>query len=420
MDTPGTDQNWQDAYVYLASRLNATETVLSPDGLKQFFKHQGFEESVFQNYFSSTYLKAEDFDWIVIHKGMLKTINSAFLDQVDTTFRPVFSNAVFVIFSNRRNWLQRFRKPSEHLQAYYDLRDSLKSLQSEVENPSTDEDKQHIILDPACLRNADALLCSYPKCGRTWLRFMLASYMHLLSQSSEAMDFQRMDALVPVAWKSKKPIDANDSRLPNSNQATQCQLPVVVATHLSYSNRRLQIIFSSKDIIFIIRNIYDVLVSQYFELVHRRAGKNTVDIWTYICEKKLLESYVTYLNSWAQNLSPEHHIVLTYEQLKHKTEQEFIRVIQFLNLKVVPDLVHQAIHISSFENMQQLQRQKRERRGIINDLNTNFSKLRIRRGKVGSYRDSLSDSEIQAIQNYCQSNLNSSAQALLSRNNLEF
>ena len=420
MDILATDQNWQDMYAYLASRLKATETVLSPDGLKQLFKHQGFQESIFQNYFASAYLKAEDFDWIVVHKGMLKTINSTFLDQVDTTFNPVFSNDVFVIFSNRRNWLQRFRKQSEHLQAYYDLRDGLKSSRSEIDNPSVDEDKQHIILDPACLRNADALLCSYPKCGRTWLRFMLASYMHLLSQSSEAMSFQRMDVLVPVAWKSKKSVGVHDSRLTKSNQATQFNLPLVVATHLSYSNRRLQIIFSSKDIIFIVRNIYDVLVSQYFELVHRRAGKDTVDIWTYICEKKLLESYVTYLNNWAQNLIPEHHVVLTYEHLKQNTEQEFIRVIRFLNLDVIPDLVHQAIRISSFENMQQLQRQKREKRGIINDLNTNFSKLRIRRGKVGGYRESLSELQIQAIQNYCQTNLNSPAQALLAHNDLEF
>ncbi len=436
-----SDQRWQEAHTYLLRYLKDSDTVIAPDGFKTLFDHQKLESVVFQNYMSTTYLNALDFDWVVVHKGMIKDISSDFLDQVDAALHPVFDNDVFIIFSSQKNWLYSLRKKSDHLRAYYDIRKQLKTDSQDFQksliegndslNGSLSDDQRRSDLVIQQLRHADALLCSYPKCGRTWLRFMLASYFYLLHQSNqhtdEPMDFRKMDRLVPVAWKSKKtPIDvdsiASHSAVNLFKQSKHDNLPLVFATHLSYSNRRLQIIFSSKKVIFLVRNIYDVLVSQYFELVHRRTNQTIDDVWGYICEHQFLESYVSYLNGWAKHLGGDRHssrhIVVTYEHLKEDVAKELIQIIQFLNLDMNSDLVSQAIQLSSFENMQRLQRQKRENRGIVDDQDTDFSKLRIRRGKIGGYQDWLSDSAIQAIHQYCQVHLSPEAKELLTQNGL--
>jgi hypothetical protein len=388
------DQNWQNVYTYLSTRLKESDAVLAPDGLKSIAEthqksHPASPSQTYQNYFASTYLKAEDFDWVVIHKGMVNDIDSVFLDQVEDEFHPVFANDVFVVFSPKKSWRHFFVGRSPHVSAYYTLRKQRKQSSSPwLENAALDEKKKDIILSKKLLRNADVLLCSYPKCGRTWLRFMLASYFHLLSQSPEEMDFRHMARLVPAAGKSDKPVDDEGALVIKPAQANALELPLVAATHLNYSNRRIQMIFSSKDIIFLVRNIYDVLVSQYFELVHRRGDKGTDDIWAFIREKELLESYIAYLNGWAENLVPDRHLTLTYEGLKADTETELMRLVQFLNLDVIPEQIKEAIRLASFENMQRIQRQKRERRGI-DDTSTNFSGLRVRRGKIGGHREWL-------------------------------
>jgi alcohol sulfotransferase len=256
---------------------------------------------------------------------------------------------------------------------------------------------------------------------------MLGCYFYQLNQLnrlSEPMNLSRMAQLVPaVATRDKvvrkeqlaaKQIQRRDDRI---------NTPLVVATHLAYSSHKKKLIFSSKDIIFLVRNIYDVLVSQYFERVHRKGDDNTDDIWGYICKRGLVEAYVSYLNGWAKNLEPERHskhsIVLTYENLKRDTEKELARVLQFLDLEVIPDYVTQAVEMSSFENMQTLQLQTREEQGI-DDAQTNYAGLRTRRGKIGGYRDYLDESSIRSIHHYCQVHLNSAAQDLLIRNGIEF
>jgi len=447
LNTSTTDKNWQDVYKHLVSRVTDSETILAPDGFRAAFEgyrgkypHLGNSKNQektsadlkFQNYFASTYLKAEDFNWIIVHKGMIGEINPEFLDETETIRYPVFVNDVFIVFHNKRDWFRPLLKRSPHLSAYHEYRNALRASKPNLQDTRITGTRQDVVLTKKFLRSADVLLCSYPKCGRTWLRFMLASYLHLLSQSSESMDFGRMDQLVPAAWKSKqssqqislasKPFNpdihvARQSK-PEHQANYNSEFPLVVATHLSYANQRLQIIFSSKKIIFLIRSIYDVLISQYYELVHRRGDMVSEDIWVYVCEKKLLESYVSYLNHWSTNLAPDRCILLTYEMLKKDTRKEFTRLLRFLSLDINSDYIDRAIALSSFDHMQSLQRQKREKRGIYDDKNQNFARLRIRRGKIGGYRDCLDNSEIQAIQEYCETHLTEAAKELLSAHGL--
>jgi len=420
---PITDSHWQKMSSFLVNRLNDKETILGPEGLKPLFDTPQFVDIVFQNYRTTTYLEAEDFDWAVIHKGMVENIDNKFLDQLELSLSPIFANSVFVIFSKRYKWRSLLLNRSFYLRKYYRIRRDLDSSRQRSNEALAEINGQEEILNKKFLRRADALLCSYPKCGRTWLRFMLGYYFHLSNQPIETMSLIRMSQVVPaVATRDK--ILGNDYLTAGQLEPHyfNTKFPLVVATHHTYSGPTKQMIFSTKDIILLVRILYDVLVSQYFERIHRKGDDDVNDIWEYICNMELVEAYVVYLNGWAENLLPERHakrhIVLTYENLKKNTEQELIRVLQFLNLEIVPDYVAQAIEMSSFENMQKQQLQTREQRGI-DDAQTNYAGLRTRRGKIGGYRDYLSDSAICAIHDYCQKHLNKAAQDLLSNNGIE-
>ncbi len=417
------DSHWREMCAFLANRLKDTEIVLAPDGLKPLFNTPTFEHIIFQNYLATTYLEAEDFDWAIIHKGMVSTVDEVFLDQLESNLFPVFANPVFVIFAKRYKWLSLWIKYSSDLRTYYATRSELKTSRQGSNPELADINKREKVLNKKFLRHADALLCSYPKCGRTWFRFMLGCYFHQLNHLEDSMSLSLMAQLVPaVATRDKvlkkdqlvaKQIQRQDDRI---------KTPLIVATHSAYSSHKKKLIFSSKDIIFLVRNIYDVLVSQYFERVHRKGDEDTDDIWGYICKRGLLEAYVSYLNGWAKNLALERHskrcIVLTYESLKKNTEHELVRVLQLFNLEVIPDYVSRAVEMSSFENMQKLQLQAREQRGI-NDAQMHYAGLRTRRGKIGGYRDYLNESSVRSIHDYCQNHLNRSAQDLLVRNGIQ-
>lgn len=46
-------------------------------------------------------------------------------------------------------------------------------------------------------RDLDALLMSYPKSGRTWLRFILANYFAAIVKTGEPVDLHTMFAFLP-------------------------------------------------------------------------------------------------------------------------------------------------------------------------------------------------------------------------------
>jgi len=260
--------------------------------------------------------------------------------------------------------------------------------------------------------DVDILLCSYRKCGRTWLRFMLSCYINALCQLGHPPSRETMGILVPTF----KLVDEVPLETICLNQYVgKFGLRAIAASHQNYSNPNAPQILAGKEIIFLFRSVGDVLVSQYFERVFRRDFRPRDSIWSFIREEGLLTAYVDYLNAWADHLDRHRHITLTYEELRHNTTDTVACILEFIGADVDMKTLERAIYLASFENMQNMERKEI---GLA-DSSKETASLRTRRGKIGGYRDYLNQDAVNAIRQYCCDRLSNKAMALFQQHQLD-
>ncbi|MEL6319778.1 MAG: sulfotransferase domain-containing protein, partial [Cyanobacteria bacterium J06626_14] len=403
------DLYWLNTIEFVTRCFQQDETVLAPNILKDYL--QGCQFKGYQTTFQGTL--PHSLSGAVVHKGMIDQIAPAVLGVIDQLFIPVFANEVFVVFS-RVAYLDAGVEPhSKHLQAYWNLR---AQQQSVIGSKQVDGhlSKQELvgISTRTFVPNIDVLLCSYRKCGRTWLRYMLAFYINERCQLGYEPSLDTMVMLVPPFTVTHKvPLDS----IQTSRYAGKLGLKAIAASHQSYDNPQAPKNLKGKDIIFLFRAVCDVLVSQYFERVFRRGAQPRETVWAFIQSELLLEAYVSYLNAWADNLEHHRHLILTYEEMKADTTSVVCQVLQFIGTDIDRDALTHAIHLSSFEQMQQMER--REMGLESTSAETNL--LRTRRGKIGGYRDYLSEEAVVSIRQYCEKNLSTKARTMFETHQLD-
>ena len=164
--------------------------------------------------------------------------------------------------------------------------------------------RRQCLLVPA-LAHADAFIASYPKSGRTWLRFILANYLNDRFDLGLRVDLQSMFRVLPNDGLSA------ERGLPAFTFRDIPGMPLVVVSHARYQRGS----FKRKGIIFLLRDPRDLMVSSYFHQTghkHRFAG----GLSEFLRDPELgLADYVGYLNCWARALSEHRHLLIGYEQL---------------------------------------------------------------------------------------------------------
>lgn len=250
-------------------------------------------------------------------------------------------------------------------------------------------------------RNGVSLLASYPKCGRTWYRFILATYLNHLQQQNR-VDLTSMFELVP-----NYDLDPVRGIPAFHRREADAQLPLIAATHLM--PRRL----AAEDcpVLFMVRNPRDVVVSSYFHSRHHKRSYSG-EIEAFVRDDRQgLPSFVRYLNSWGRSIHWHPHHVIAYERLSAAPVEETIATLQFLDLPVQPELVEQAVEAASFEKLRRME-QTQGVPGREYDR-TNADASRMRRGKVDGFRDYLGAESVAWIDDYCAEHLNPNARRLL-------
>ncbi len=412
------DSYWLDAIQFLANHLTEDDVVLAPNGFTNHLQGNAI------SHYRTTFLGLTDqfFSLIVLHKGMLRRIQPDFLSAVDKRFVPVFVNEVFVILARSPHRFDPIPPDSPHLQAYQNAREAMhrqsrssgESLLSlDCSSPaSRPDDGAPSLPRREFVPNIDVLLCSYRKCGRTWLRFILSCYINERCGLGHPPSRDTMGILVPsFKVMDEVPLDT----ICTHHYAGKHGLRAIAASHQNYSNPNAPKILAPKDIIFLFRSVGDVLVSQYFERVFRRDFHPRESVWAFIQDERLLEAYVEYLNAWADNLEHHRHMTLTYEELRRDTAGAVSKVLTFIGTDVDVTVLEHAITLSSFENMQKMERKEL---GLA-ERSDETASLRTRRGKIGGYRDYLSDEAVSAIRQYCGDRLSPKAKELFDRHHLD-
>ncbi|MCR9094314.1 MAG: sulfotransferase domain-containing protein [bacterium] len=246
------------------------------------------------------------------------------------------------------------------------------------------------------LSRADVAVVSFGKSGRTWLRVMISRYYQIMHGIPEGvlLGFENYHRRNP-------------------------EIPKIFFTHDNYIKDYTgefdsKASFYGKKVVLLVRNPKDIAVSQYFQWQHRmRPAKKKlnkypphgaeVPAWDFVMDENVgLPGIIDYLNLWAREAEHvEDLLIVRYEDMRSDTAAVLERVMEFINgTGANEDAVESAVEYSSVENMRKLEEKNvywlaggRMKPGKKGDPNT----YKVRRAKVGGYKDYFSDDEVAKI-----------------------
>jgi hypothetical protein len=231
--------------------------------------------------------------------------------------------------------------------------------------------------------HADALICSHPRSGGRWLRYLVARYLAAHHRLDCTVTPQTIFGIVPDHH------DQSTRGYPAYQFRDHLPLPLVSVCHQPFSWEFHQ----GYPTIFLARNAYDVVVSAYFHLAQEKA-EYTGSIRDFIHHPKLgLPAWIHYMNSWAPKLLVHRDTAcISYGELANDPASALRRVLEFLSQTPDPELVQAAV-----ESGHAL----RNTRGI-------------RTGQEGNFWDHLQPEEIFEIQEIVHRDLSDFGTHLLS------
>lgn len=189
----------------------------------------------------------------------------------------------------------------------------------------------HLNLDE--IRADDVFLCSYPKSGNTWLRFLIA---HLIS-SRINIHPKNIDELVPDVYMA-------------AEIANKLKSPRILKTHHALFD-------SYPKTIYVVRDVRDVLLSYYH--YQTSLGKFSGSLSEFIRIADTLHPF----GSWGEHVQsalefqqkyPQRILILRYEDLQQQPETELQKILAFTGIKTVRNST-EAIELSAFGRLRKLE-----------------------------------------------------------------
>lgn len=246
------------------------------------------------------------------------------------------------------------------------------------------------------LQRADIVVVSFGKSGRTWLRVMISHLFRVMYGLPE-------NALLGF----------------DNFHGMNRSIPKIFFTHDNYikdltGDHSSKQPFYGKRVVLLARDPRDVAVSQFFQWKFRmKPHKSAINNYPLAGSDTSIFDFVTgdggggihaiaeYMNLWAQE-SPkvENFHLLRYESLRANPHEELARLLEFMQVSATQEHVDKAVDYSSYENMKKMESKQQFRlaggRMMPGDKN-NPDSFKVRRAKIGGYRDYFEDSEVAAI-----------------------
>ncbi len=241
------------------------------------------------------------------------------------------------------------------------------------------------------LRAADAVIVSFGKSGRTWVRVMLSrfyTFRHGLP-ASRMIGFDNLHRKNPA-------------------------IPKLFFTHDNYlrdftGHRDSKEDFRDRKVVLLVRDPFDTTVSQFFQWKNRmRPGKKALNEYPehgsevplaafMDDEKSGLDKTVDFLNGWAREIGLIRDLlVVRYEDLRADTAGTLARIVTFLGTPGTPEEIGEAVRFASIENMRAMETRRTMwlagSRLIAKDR-SNPDSFKVRRAKVGGWRDYFTEEE---------------------------
>jgi len=231
-------------------------------------------------------------------------------------------------------------------------------------------------------RHVRKCIVSFPKSGRTWVRTFLSGYVHKAFGTPHTLDFAFFRRVAPgfprVVFKH------------GGHELAPDILPEYIEE------------FAGKDVLLLVRDPRDVVVSFYYETIKRDPRfmhKDTNALWSlseFIRDERFgVEQIVRFMNLWYEKRTRFRSLtIVRYRDLRKEPHRYFRGILGFLGISIDEQAYQEAIDFSSFDNMRTLERQDffadpRIRAADPNDPNS----YKTRKGAVGGHKDAVSEED---------------------------
>jgi hypothetical protein len=247
------------------------------------------------------------------------------------------------------------------------------------------------------------VFASYGKSGRTWMRVMLSRYYQQAYALPERIlmgfdNFHKINAAVPR----------------------------IFFTHDNYlrgytGNLDTKKDFYNKKVVLLVRRPQDVAVSQFFQWKYRmRPAKmamnrypsagSDISIYDFVMNPDCgVPRIIDFLNLWARELPKiENLLMVRYEDMRAQPEKELTRIIKFLGMDPKDELIRETVEFASVENLRKLEKENyfwRSGSRVKAKDPSNPHSYKVRRAKVGGYRDYFDDEQVAEIDEMVNSRL---------------
>lgn len=248
------------------------------------------------------------------------------------------------------------------------------------------------------------LIISYPKCGRSWLRLLINdSFANEFSGELNEGELQE-DKLSKL-----------HKRIPSIG-ITHDDDPMLKTKDEIISSK---LFYKNKDVVLLVRDPRDVLISWYFQVINRGSLKNFKEPINIAAPRDFiyndrggLKTIVEFYNTWWRNKDlPKSFYVMNYESLRSDTRGELQKLLKFWGVDdlISSESLDYAIEKNSFEKLK-----SREKKGEVNhaafktDEKADQNAYKVRKGKVGGYVDYLEKEDIEYMNIFIASELDKS------------
>jgi hypothetical protein len=258
-------------------------------------------------------------------------------------------------------------------------------------------------LEMAKAERADLLLIGHPKSGNTWLKAMI-SRLYQVRYGFAANELINTDEL---ALKNPE-----IPRLAASNGYYSYEGVIGQALAKDAADSPLK----HKPVLFIARNPLDIAVSWYFQFTKRQSwhkqelinhfienpiDRYTVQMWDFVRNSDIgLPSLIAFLNTWQENVSVlERGVTIRYEDLRSTPEVTLRQVLDLMGAQFDDAEIAEAVSWGSFDNLKALEARGFFKRGGMTLRNADDpNSFKVRRGKVGGYRDYFTPEQVAELE----------------------
>lgn len=237
----------------------------------------------------------------------------------------------------------------------------------------------------------DIYIVSYPKCGRTWLRVMLQRYLEM---SGYLLKFYHDRTLVGV-------VDGPVIKFEH-DQGTWIPAPCRISQLKFRENK-----YRGKKVIFLTRDPRDVLISAWYHLTYRERILQS-SLSEFVRDPLVgIDKVIAFTNMWLEHSRvPKSFLLATYEDMHADSYTSFQQVLTFMGYDVDSDRLREAIKASSFKSMRRMEESGTLKEPWMKPGAKNLgASMKVRKGKIGGYRDELSEEDIGYLEAAIHENL---------------